>query len=89
MAILGKRRVLTEWAHALGTTNDTDALTALRQLMNELDDARSALQKTSSVLADVPDKDAQTGCTGAMTAMTHASAHLLQVERRFAKHERG
>lgn len=89
MAVFGKRRELNEWAQALGVSNDMDAIGALRRLMNELDDARSVLQKTTVVLANVPDPDAQTGCVGAMTAMETASGHLLAVERRFARHERG
>ena len=89
MAVFGKRRELNEWAQALGVTNDVDAMGALRRLMNELDEARSVLQRTTPVLADVPDADAQLGAAGAMTAIENASAHLLQVERRFARHERG
>ena len=89
MAFLGRRRELNEWAKALEVTNDMDAMRKLRSLMNELDDARSQLQKTSKVLAAVPDPDASSGATGAMTALEQASTHLLVVERRFAKHERG
>jgi hypothetical protein len=89
VAIAGRRRVLDQWARALDVTNDLDAMHKLRGLMNDLDDARSQLQKTTKVLAAVPDPDANTGATGAMTALEQASAALLQVERRFAKHERG
>ncbi len=89
MAIAGRRRLLDQWARALDVTNDLDAMHKLRGLMNDLDDARSQLQKTTKVLASVPDPDANTGATGAMTALEQASAHLLQIERRFAKHERG
>jgi hypothetical protein len=89
VAILGRRRELNEWARALDVTNDLDAMRKLRGLMNDLDDARSQLQKTTKVLASVPDPDASTGASGAMTALEQASAHLLVVERRFAKHERG
>ena len=89
MAIAGRRRLLDQWARALDVTNDLEAMHKLRELMNELDDARSQLQKTTKVLASVPDPDASSGATGAMTALEHASAALLVIERRFAKHERG
>ncbi len=90
MAVLGRRaRVLDQWARALDVENDLDAMHRLRRLMNDLDDARSQLQKTTKVLAAVPDPDANAGATGAMTALELASAELLVVERRFAKHERG
>lgn len=90
MAVLGRRpRLLDQWARALDVTNDLDAQAALRRLMNELDDARAQLQKTTKVLAVVPDPDANAGATSAMTALANASAELLAVERRFAKHERG
>ena len=69
MAIAGRRRFLDQWARALGVTNDLDAMAKLRGLMNELDDARSQLQKTTQVLAGVPDPDANNGATGAMTAL--------------------
>ncbi|GAB3829706.1 hypothetical protein [Kribbella italica] len=89
MAIAGRRRVLDQWARALDVTNDLDAMHKLRRLMNDLDDARSQLQKTTKVLAAVPDPDANAGATGAMTALDQASAALLVIERRFNKHERG
>lgn len=89
MAIAGRRRFLDQWARALDVTNDLDAMAKIRGLMNELDDARSQLQKTTGVLASVPDPDANSGATGAMTALENAWGHLLVVERRFAKHERG
>ncbi|WP_328333024.1 hypothetical protein OHA70_15495 [Kribbella sp. NBC_00382] len=90
MAVLGRRpRLLDQWARALDVENDLDAMFRLRRLMNDLDDARSQLQKTTKVLAGVPDPDANAGATGAMTALELASAELLLIERRFAKHERG
>ncbi|MEV4266384.1 hypothetical protein [Kribbella sp. NPDC049584] len=89
MAIAGRRRFLDQWARALDVTNDLDAMATLRGLMNELDDARSQLQKTTRVLAGAPDPDASNGATGAMTALEDAWRDLLVVERRFAKHERG
>jgi hypothetical protein len=90
MAVLGRRpRLLDQWARALEVENDMDAMHRLRRLMNDLDDARSQLQKTTKVLAAVPDPDANVGATGAMTALELASAELLVIERRFAKHERG
>jgi hypothetical protein len=90
MAVLGRRpRLLDRWARALEVENDLDAMHRLRRLMNDLDDARSQLQKTTKVLAAVPDPDANVGATGAMTALELASAELLVIERRFAKHERG
>ena len=90
MAVLGRRpRLLDQWARALEVENDMDAIHRLRRLMNDLDDARSQLQKTTKVLAAVPDPDANVGATGAMTALELASAELLVIERRFAKHERG
>jgi hypothetical protein len=52
--------VLDQWARALDVTNDLDAMHKLRGLMNDLDDARSQLQKTTKVLAAVPDPDANT-----------------------------
>jgi hypothetical protein len=90
MAIRGRRpRLLDRWAQALDVENDLDAMHRLRRLMNDLDDARSQLQKTTKVLAGVPDPDASAGATGAMTALELAAAELLVIERRFAKHERG
>jgi len=89
MAIAGRRRFLDQWARALDVTNDLEAMHKIRLLMNELDDARSQLMKTTKVLASVPDPDAATGATGAMSALENASAQLLLVQRRLAKHERG
>lgn len=88
-AIAGKRRFLDQWARALGVGNDLEAMAKLRAVMNELDDARSQLQKTTRVLADAPDPDANEGAAGAMSALEQTWRNLLAVERRFAKHERG
>ncbi|TCC11272.1 hypothetical protein [Kribbella soli] len=87
--VAGKRRFLDLWARALGVGNDLEAMAKLRAVMNELDDARSQLQKTTRVLASVPDPDANVGATGAMDALESTWRNLLAVERRFAKHERG
>lgn len=88
-SLAGKRRFLDQWARALGVGNDLEAMAKLRAVMNELDDARAQLQKTTRVLENVPDPDANVGATGAMTALEQTWRNLLAVERRFAKHERG
>lgn len=82
-------RLLTQWAQALGVDNDRDAIVALHDLMNKVDDARSVLQKANTTLSDAPDPDAARGCEAAMHALERANSGLLTIERRFHKHERG
>lgn len=89
MAILAKSRVLVAWAKALDVDNDLDAIVELHRLMNQLDDARSVLQKANGQLKDAPDPDAARGCSLAMGSLEKAGAELLAVERRFHRHERG
>ncbi|WUJ72356.1 hypothetical protein OG809_03610 [Kribbella soli] len=89
MAVTPKGRLLVAWAKALGVDNDLDAIVELHRVMNQLDDARSVLQKANRLLVNAPDPDAARGCVLAMGSLERAGAELLTVERRFHKHERG